>query len=106
MQDFVPNPLLFHARCIAAHPLGLPPKQEALYLITPGEGKAIGRHFASPLLYDQRARDGTSGHCDMLTGSAAGRPAPSISNPALLARSSESTDRSGVWTFALGAAVY
>ena len=33
----------------------------------------IGRHFASPLLYDERARDGTSGHCNMLTGSAAGR---------------------------------
>src|SRR4029077_9039312 len=28
-----------------------------------------------------------------------------ISNPALLARSSESIDRSGIWTFALGAAV-
>ena len=27
-------------------------------------------------------------------------------SPALLARSSESTGRSGVWTFALGAAVY
>jgi hypothetical protein len=33
----------------------------------------IGRHFASPLLYNKRARDGTSGHCNMLTGSAAGR---------------------------------
>lgn len=73
MQDFVPNFLTPVLRCIAAHPLGLPPKQEALYLITPGEGEVIARHFASPLLYDERAPDGASGHCNMLTGSAAGR---------------------------------
>ena len=65
--------LFFHARCIAAHPSGLPPKQEASYLITPDEGKVIGRHFVSPLLYDERAPDDTSGHSKMLTGSAAGR---------------------------------
>jgi hypothetical protein len=33
----------------------------------------IGRHFASPLFYDERERDGDNGHCNMLTGSAGGR---------------------------------
>ena len=63
----------------------------------------IGRHFVSPLLYDERAPDDTSGHSKMLT---IGPREEVPSNHALLARSSESTDRSGVWTFALGVAVY
>ena len=44
----------------------------------------IARHFASPLLYDERAPDGASGHCNILTGSAAGRG--TINIIALLAR--------------------
>ena len=62
-------------------PAGPIPKKESFYLITPGHGKVI----ADILPHRRRlSEQGTApGHCNMLTGSAAGRGISS--NPALLA---------------------